>query len=312
MYRLSTNNTFSQREDTNSIYERNTRESGFHETEEGVFSYSTFFQDEPLLFSPTKINKSKFHSVLDPELIDFHGYFADEKTTRELGLQTGAKSNSGELLGIGTTGSVHVLISNPALALKRGKLNKDLSSEYKLGKSFDHRNLVRHDRLYRKQYSTTFRDKLVMERVYGYTLDKLKAENKKFSKEQLIDLIDQLRDCFLYLYQQEVIPSDCNDENILIANDGIVKICDFEMWNHQRVPLDLAQGISSMFFKIAEQFVECSYLSYQIKQQILNDANTRFSLAYELSALKEKAVFEKVLSKNFGRFIKDLTLCNIR
>ena len=69
---------------------------------------------------------------------------------------------------------------------------------------------------------------LVMEYLEGQTLD-LYLENLKFSEEKALCKIISLVNAVKYLHSNKIAHRDLKPQNVIVTNDGQVKIIDFNI-----------------------------------------------------------------------------------
>ena len=69
---------------------------------------------------------------------------------------------------------------------------------------------------------------LVMEYLEGQTLD-LHLENLKFSEEKALCNIISLVNAVKYLHSNKIAHRDLKPQNVIVTNDGQVKIIDFNI-----------------------------------------------------------------------------------
>lgn len=69
---------------------------------------------------------------------------------------------------------------------------------------------------------------LVEEYICGITLNELIEQKKYISDEEIQDILVQLCKGLKNLHQRDIIHRDINLNNIMLTNDGIVKLVDFD------------------------------------------------------------------------------------
>ncbi|MQK95309.1 serine/threonine protein kinase, partial [Escherichia coli] len=119
-------------------------------------------------------------------------------------------------------------IINEEFALKifrssPGTSVSSLLKEIKTLYSLEHPSIVR--------YFTTemFEGKLILvtEYIKGITLRKFIEENAPVSLETLLKIISPIFDALEYAHSKEIVHIDIKPENIMICEDGRVKLMDF-------------------------------------------------------------------------------------
>lgn len=94
-------------------------------------------------------------------------------------------------------------------------------NEIKLLFLINHRNIVRVFNYY--LYSEDVTGYILMEFIDGIPIDKYLKQNP----DKLISVFLQVINGFRYLEEKEILHRDIRPENILVTNDGVVKIIDF-------------------------------------------------------------------------------------
>lgn len=140
--------------------------------------------------------------------------------------------NKEKLLGQGMYAKVHEHKNNPKLAIKV----IPNSHEYEIGAMLNHPVLAKSHELFIKEYPDDRPDKykLVMEKVDGKSLASFQQSADAIPKEIAIKLIEQAKECCIYLFQSNVYWKDVNDGNIFIENNtDNLRIIDFGHWDKE-------------------------------------------------------------------------------
>lgn len=140
----------------------------------------------------------------------------------------------GKELGTGAGGKVYLHKLNPDLAIKVIK-NK---TEYEIGRKLNHPTLTKTHALFNKHYPKAkdrqdpiIKHKLVMDTVDGKNVHKYQDSNDTIAKDLAIKLIEQAKECCIYLFDNKVIWKDVNDGNIFVeSGTQDLKLIDFGHW----------------------------------------------------------------------------------
>jgi serine/threonine-protein kinase len=97
----------------------------------------------------------------------------------------------------------------------------NFKNEIKLLFLINHRNIVRVFNYY--LYSEDVTGYILMEFIDGITIDKFLQQNP----DKLVTVFLQVITGFRYLEEKDILHRDIRPENILVTNDGVVKIIDF-------------------------------------------------------------------------------------
>lgn len=150
-------------------------------------------------------------------------------------------------LGRGSFGTVFPHHDQPSLAVKCRQIwleakeeGEAFLQEFAMGSSLRHKNLVASYSLFTQKPSNpndpTEHHRIVMERVYGATVDQLISRQLKHKHNDLPmqglmpeDLFRQIHECALYLFRQKVVWGDLHSNNVMITDDNprTVKFLDF-------------------------------------------------------------------------------------
>lgn len=128
------------------------------------------------------------------------------------------------------TGSeVAIKIINKKL-VKQKKMGSKIQREIRLLKYFNHPNMIR---LY-QVLDTTQNIFVVMEYVSGGELFSLVEKKKGLSEDEARQVFRQIIDGVEYCHQNLVVHRDLKLENILVDEDGFIKIADFGLSNFMK------------------------------------------------------------------------------
>ncbi len=86
---------------------------------------------------------------------------------------------------------------------------------------------------------------LIMEYIEGKNLNKL----NEFSESEVLNLVAQLKNAFIRLYECKIIPGDANNGNFIVTPDHVIKMIDFDAWKHlpEASPQDIGQPLYDLF-----------------------------------------------------------------
>ncbi|CRK93540.1 CLUMA_CG007073, isoform A [Clunio marinus] len=147
-----------------------------------------------------------------------------------------------EIIGTGVCSKVYRAIdkeeNNRSVAIKCQRYEKDMithiNEEYRILRDFSsHPNLPDFHGVYRKQFTTVQPDEIwfILEFCEpGSVIDIIKslhAINKRISEEHIAYILSETAKGLLHLHENHVIHRDVRGSNILMANDGSIKLCDF-------------------------------------------------------------------------------------
>jgi len=136
----------------------------------------------------------------------------------------------GARIGIGSFGQVHVGMNTETgvlMAIKQFKIDgaimEDIRTEVELMRSFKHINIVRY-------LGAQMDDKFLhifQEWVPGGSVSSLLGKFGSFSIEVIQSYISQTLNGLIYLHDNDIMHRDIKGSNILVNDEGIVKLADF-------------------------------------------------------------------------------------
>lgn len=147
-----------------------------------------------------------------------------------------------EVIGTGVCSKVYRAIdkeaNNRSVAIKCQRYEKDMmrhiNEEYRVLRDFSsHPNLPDFYGVYRKTFTTAQPDEIwfVLELCEaGSVIDiirSLQTINKRVSEEHIAYIMIETCKAVLHLHENNVIHRDIRGSNILMTNDGAIKLCDF-------------------------------------------------------------------------------------
>lgn len=144
------------------------------------------------------------------------------------------------ILGWGWHGVVRVSKHNPNVAIKKtlSSCSPDaLTHEFKIGSMLDHSHIVKVGNLYKKVDSKgrIMRQKLELERVYSQSVYQIKQSGNLLPEQTLITLLNQAKECSLYLFDKKVVWNDLHAGNLMIDKNGL-KFIDLGKWHQVEDP----------------------------------------------------------------------------
>ena len=96
--------------------------------------------------------------------------------------------------------------------------------EAEIGRTLDHPGILKIIDIDPKQQSRLY---LVMEFLEGQTLERLMQEVRPMPESDALRIVSQICDALEYLHQHDVVHRDLKPQNIMVCNDGSVRIMDF-------------------------------------------------------------------------------------
>ena len=131
----------------------------------------------------------------------------------------GRRKHTGQIVAI------KFLKKKQSLFDKRGKSDKDMANlrqEIEILKSLRHENIV----LLLDAFETNTEFCLVLELCQGELFEILEEE-QNLPEDVIRSIAMQLVSALNYLHSNRIIHRDMKPQNILISQDGVVKLCDF-------------------------------------------------------------------------------------
>ncbi|MGA8163807.1 MAG: protein kinase [Waddliaceae bacterium] len=159
-------------------------------------------------------------------------YKKGEVRTREV-IQTDKES-----IGRGGAGSVHESSTNNGLVVKKFNDSNidDVEEELNISRELDHPNLNRSHFMVIKDCNGRMKIKLVMDKAEGKTLLSMIRNNEEYDTDKLSRVLDQLKSVLCYLVENNYYWADFNVGNILLKENGDLKLIDFGAWGkHSRI-----------------------------------------------------------------------------
>ena len=96
--------------------------------------------------------------------------------------------------------------------------------EEEIGRALDHPDILKIVPVDRKERSRPY---LVMEYLEGQTLDEVMQQVKPMPEADALRIVSRLCDAIDYMHQHEVIHRDLKPQNVMLCNDGSLRIMDF-------------------------------------------------------------------------------------
>jgi serine/threonine protein kinase len=96
--------------------------------------------------------------------------------------------------------------------------------EAEIGRALDHPGILKIIDIDEKQQSRPY---LVMEFLEGQTLERLMREVRPMPESDALRIVSQICDALDYLHRHDVVHRDLKPQNIMVCNDGSVRVMDF-------------------------------------------------------------------------------------
>jgi serine/threonine-protein kinase len=96
--------------------------------------------------------------------------------------------------------------------------------EEEIGRALDHPAILKIIPVDPKERSRPY---LVMEYLVGQTLDEVMQQTKPMAEDEALRVISRVCDALDYLHKHEVVHRDLKPQNIMLCNDGSLRIMDF-------------------------------------------------------------------------------------
>lgn len=147
-----------------------------------------------------------------------------------------------EVIGTGVCSKVYRAIdkeaNDRAVAVKCQRYERDMiahiNEEYRILRDFSsHPNMLDFYGVYRKKFATTQPDEIWFILEYcesGPIIDivrSLQTINKRISEEHIAYIMSETAKALVHLHENKIIHRDVRGSNILVTNDGQIKLCDF-------------------------------------------------------------------------------------
>lgn len=182
------------------------------------------------------------------------------------------------LLGSGATSNVYLGVDKTSMKLVALKMirpecaigvqHKMFAIEASLCGKLHHPNIVA---LYDANSSDASNSYIVMEYVEGESLEKYAAPDKLLPVKNVLDIVRQAAEALNYAFQMGVIHRDVKPANMLMTEDGQIKLTDF--------------GCALLYDSEMTQITGAGSLSYMSPEQISGIALNHQSDIYSLGAV---------------------------
>jgi serine/threonine-protein kinase len=96
--------------------------------------------------------------------------------------------------------------------------------EEEIGRSLDHPGILKIMAIDPKERSRPY---LVMEYLQGETLDEVMQRSRPMPEAEALPIVSRICDALDYLHQHQVVHRDLKPQNIMLCNDGSLRIMDF-------------------------------------------------------------------------------------
>jgi serine/threonine protein phosphatase PrpC len=96
--------------------------------------------------------------------------------------------------------------------------------EEEIGRSLDHSSILKILPIDDKEKSRPY---LVMELLEGQTLEQRMQQMRVFPEDEALRIVSHVCDALGYLHEHEIVHRDLKPQNIMLCNDGSIRIMDF-------------------------------------------------------------------------------------
>ena len=194
------------------------------------FSSSIEQQSNNIEEKSKQINSPEKLDLMPPVSSKKNGKKLRHKKYRQEGEVKRGKWALGAKIGVGSFGTVHVGMNKKSgvlMAIKKfkmeGAIMKDIRTEVELMRSLKHTNIVRY---LGAQMDDQFLH-IFQEWVPGGSVASLLSKFGSFSIEVIQSYISQALNGLSYLHDNDIMHRDIKGSNILVNDDGVVKLADF-------------------------------------------------------------------------------------
>jgi hypothetical protein len=104
---------------------------------------------------------------------------------------------------------------------------------------------------------------LVTEFVEGDSLGQMIEDKGRLTEEAAVRIVTQVAQALQYAHERKVIHRDVKPDNILVRNDGLVKLADFGLakdYNDDRLLTRPASGLGTPHFMAPEQYRDAKHV----------------------------------------------------
>jgi serine/threonine protein kinase len=170
----------------------------------------------------------------------------------------------------------------------RESLFSNFIREIKLLHLLHHRNVVRLFNYY--LYPERFSGYILMEHIKGPDIeDYLKAK-----PEDINDIFVQVIDGFAHLETNKILHRDIRPKNILVTNDGVVKIIDFGFGKRALAPEDFGKSITlNWWCELPVEFADAIY-DYRTEVYFVGKLFQKILLENDIEEFKYTALLTKM------------------
>ncbi len=96
--------------------------------------------------------------------------------------------------------------------------------EEEIGRSLDHPSILKIIAVDEKEKSRPY---IVMELLEGHTLEQRMQHTRPFPENEALRIVSQVCDALQYLHAHQIVHRDLKPQNIMLCNDGSLRIMDF-------------------------------------------------------------------------------------
>lgn len=217
--------------------------------------------------------------------INTHQHPVPEKEKLRKNAQKSVDSEK-NCIGKGSEGRVYEIREHENLVVK--KSGSPIENEYNISKKLTE-NISPSSHLFCKVYDNFIYDNhdlIIMDRVFGKSMNYYYNSNEKISKAQAIKLINDARKACLELYAKGIIWVDINDGNIYNQDSGSLKIIDYGCWEEMEDKNKLSYYLLIGSMELVGWIIKCSEIrkNNEVNE---NQRNKEYSIIFPQTFLEE-------------------------
>lgn len=151
----------------------------------------------------------------------------EEGTALATRIRQNLNAATGQKSGSGSQADVFFCTSDPRFVIKKYKQSMN-NPPNPIGQRLDHPLICRSHATIELSSGEYKRYAVLLDRIEGNILTQ---QQSSFTKQQLRHLVQQTKDCALYLFDQNVRWNDTNPDNIMITPQGDLRFIDLDLWS---------------------------------------------------------------------------------